>query len=62
MEFRRGLKTKSVGSPTLAQREEEEPANKTEKTASNKTRNYSSVVLLKSNEEAVMEEAMGTIT
>lgn len=45
MEFRRGLKIKSLGSLTLAQRAEDEPANKTEKTISNKIRNYSSVVL-----------------
>lgn len=38
MEFRRSLKTKSSGSSTLVQREEEGPANKTEKTASSETK------------------------
>lgn len=45
MESQRGLKTDSLGSPTLGQRDEEEPPHKTEKIVFNKARrNHSSAV------------------
>lgn len=56
MEFKRNVKTDSFSGPTVRQRDDQEPANKTKKTTFNEARrNYPHVGPRNSSEETVME-------